>query len=137
VIEKIWNFEVSGLFLWIFLGLGTLLELLLKNQGSNYEIRGCGFILEKPRGFFAKLPGIIDSGIIFVRKKPWTRSMGRGPRPTSVHGGPQWCGQEHSGVPAGAQRAGAMAHRWLPRGAEEGEGDVVVSGVPSPETEQR
>jgi hypothetical protein len=25
VVEKIWNFEVSGLFLWIFLGLGTLL----------------------------------------------------------------------------------------------------------------
>jgi hypothetical protein len=77
VVEKIWNFEVSGLFLWIFLGLGTLLKLLLKNQGSNYEIRGCGLILEKPRGFFAKLPGIIDFGIIFVRKKPWTRSMGR------------------------------------------------------------
>jgi hypothetical protein len=25
VVEKIWNFEVSGLFLWIFLKLGTFL----------------------------------------------------------------------------------------------------------------
>jgi hypothetical protein len=31
VVEKIWNFEVSGLFLWIFLRLRTLLELFFKN----------------------------------------------------------------------------------------------------------
>jgi hypothetical protein len=30
VVEKIQNFEVSGLFLWIFLRLGTFLELLFK-----------------------------------------------------------------------------------------------------------
>jgi hypothetical protein len=30
VVEKIQNFEVSGLFLWIFLRLGTLLELFFK-----------------------------------------------------------------------------------------------------------
>jgi hypothetical protein len=29
----------------------------------------CELILEKPRGFFAKLPEIIDFGIIFVKKK--------------------------------------------------------------------
>jgi hypothetical protein len=29
-VEKIWNFEVSGLFLWIFLRLGTFLELFFK-----------------------------------------------------------------------------------------------------------
>jgi hypothetical protein len=28
VVETIWNFEVSGLFLWIFLRLGTFLELI-------------------------------------------------------------------------------------------------------------
>jgi hypothetical protein len=53
-----------------------------------------GLILGKLRGFFAKLPGIIDFGIIFVRKKSWTRSTGRGPRPALVHGGsrtgPRW-----------------------------------------------
>jgi hypothetical protein len=49
VLEKVWNFDVSGLFLWIFLRLVTLLELFFKNQGSNYEIMNCGLILEKPR----------------------------------------------------------------------------------------
>jgi hypothetical protein len=55
----------------------------------------------------------------------------------SVHGGPRWCSQEHGGAPAEARRIGAMVHRQSPRGAEEGEGDVAVSGVPSPETERR
>jgi hypothetical protein len=30
VVEKIRNFEVAGLFLWIFLRLGTFLELFFK-----------------------------------------------------------------------------------------------------------
>jgi hypothetical protein len=55
--------------LWIFLRLGTLLELFFKNQGPNCEIMDCGLILEKPRGFIVKLLGIIDFRIIFVRKK--------------------------------------------------------------------
>jgi hypothetical protein len=38
VVENIGNFEVSGLVLWIFLRLGTLLGLFFKNQGSNYKI---------------------------------------------------------------------------------------------------
>jgi hypothetical protein len=55
MVENIWNFEVLGLFLWIFLWLGTLLELFFKNQGSNYQIMNYRLMLEKPRGFFAKL----------------------------------------------------------------------------------
>jgi hypothetical protein len=43
------------LFLWIFLGLWTLLELFFKNQGSNCEIMDCGLILEKPGGSFCKI----------------------------------------------------------------------------------
>jgi hypothetical protein len=31
-VEKIWNFEVLGLFFWIFLRLGTFLELFFKFQ---------------------------------------------------------------------------------------------------------
>jgi hypothetical protein len=32
-VETIWNFEVSELFLWIFLRLGTFLELFFKFRG--------------------------------------------------------------------------------------------------------
>jgi hypothetical protein len=112
--------------LWIFLRLRTFLKLFFKFQGPTCEIRDCGFIFEKPRGFFAKLPGIIDFGIILPKKT-------RGQRPTSVHGGSRQCGRERIGMPAGACRTGATTRRRLPRGAEEGEGDVAVLGVPSPE----
>jgi hypothetical protein len=33
VVEKIWNFEASGLFLWVFLRLGNFLELFFEFQG--------------------------------------------------------------------------------------------------------
>jgi hypothetical protein len=64
------NFDVSGLFSWIFSEAGDPFGIIFQNQGSNYEIMDCGLILEKSRGFFAKLLRIIDFGIIFVRKKP-------------------------------------------------------------------
>jgi hypothetical protein len=38
VVEKMWNFKVSGLFLWFFLRLVNLLGLFFKNQGSNCKI---------------------------------------------------------------------------------------------------
>jgi hypothetical protein len=40
VVGKIRWFEVSRDILWIFLWLGTSLELFFKNQGSDYETFG-------------------------------------------------------------------------------------------------
>jgi hypothetical protein len=39
-VEKIWNFEVSGLFLWIFVRLGTPSELFFsKTKGLSAKSR--------------------------------------------------------------------------------------------------
>jgi hypothetical protein len=76
VVGKIWNFEVLGLFLWIFLRLKSFLELFFKFQGPNCEVRDCGLILEKMRGLSAKCQKMEFPRIIFVRKK----SHGLGPR---------------------------------------------------------
>jgi hypothetical protein len=94
---------------WIFLRVRTFLELFFQFQGPNCEIRDCGLIFENPGGFFAKLPGIIDFRIIFVRKKMWTRSTGRGPRPVPVHGltGAQ---RQQSGRGSGTRGSRPRAH---------------------------
>jgi hypothetical protein len=42
VVEKIWNFEVSVLFLWIFLRLRTFLELFFNSGGLTSKSRTAG-----------------------------------------------------------------------------------------------
>jgi hypothetical protein len=66
---------------------GIIFQIL----GANYEIRYCGLIFENPRGFFAKLSGIIYFGIIFPKKT-------RGSSP-QVHG-PPWLGPPWTGGPS-------------------------------------
>jgi hypothetical protein len=100
VVEKIWNFEVSGLFLWIFLRLGTFLELFFKFQEPNCKIRDYRLILEKMRGLSAKCQKMEFSGIILPKKTSWIApawsTMDRLPWPTS--GACQSSASGHSGA---------------------------------------
>jgi hypothetical protein len=94
----------------------------------------CWLILEKPRGFFAKLLVIIYSRIIFVRKKSWTRATGRGPRPTLVHGGPAMDGGTEL---TGAWPLAAPVRKGASQGVGEGEGSAGDPFWASPKVGRR
>jgi hypothetical protein len=87
--------------------------IIFQKPGVSVQNLDRGLILEKPRGFFAKLLGIIDFGIIFVRKKSWTRSTGRAPHPASVQVDR---GQGLGGGSPELSLAAAPGHGSLPRG---------------------
>jgi selenophosphate synthetase-related protein len=68
-------------FLAIFMDLSEAKEIcgiIFQFPGAFCEIIDCGLIIEKHKGLSTKSPGIYIFGIIFVRKKMWTRSTGRG-----------------------------------------------------------
>jgi hypothetical protein len=123
-VEKIWNFEVSVLFSWIFLSLGTFLELFFKFQGHNYKIRDCGMILEKMRGLGAKCQKMEFPGIILLKKNPWTKSMS----PLTV---PARSTMDRRPWPAsGAHRSSASGHCGAQGHQGRGRGQGVGVGEP-------
>jgi hypothetical protein len=88
VVEKIWNFDVLGLLLWIFLRLGTFLELFFKFQGLNYKIMDCGLMLEIgfSRNYFTEKKSVdwahggpaMDGGTELIGARPSAAPMSRG-----------------------------------------------------------
>jgi hypothetical protein len=54
---------------------GIIFKFLVSDSKTvDYDL-----ILDKYRGFFTNVAGIIDFGIIFKLKNPWTRSMSHDP----------------------------------------------------------
>jgi hypothetical protein len=128
--------------LWTFPRLRTFQELLFKFQGPNREIRDCGLIFETPRGFFAKLSGIIDFGIIFPKKTRgprgpvyhgpfvdgWPELTGAWPLAASVLKGASQGAEDGKTGLGNLLRASSEGGRW--RGGRATEGTAAVVGVP-------
>jgi hypothetical protein len=55
------------------------MELFFEFLGPNSKTMDCGLILDKYKGFFANVAGIISFGNIFELKNLWTRSTSREP----------------------------------------------------------
>jgi hypothetical protein len=125
VVEKIRNFEGSGLFSWIFLRLGTFLELFFKFQGPNCKIRHYGLILKKMRGLSAKCQKKEFPGIILLKKNPWTKSTS--PWTAPARSTVDWQPLPRSGAhrSLGSGHSGAQGHRGWGGGRGVGVGEPI------------
>jgi hypothetical protein len=96
VVGKIRWFEVLRAILWIFLGLGTSLELFFKNQGSDCETSGPRVDYPIVQGPFCKISEFNRSNKLFMYRKfcglrPWVVDHGRVAQSTVDQ---WWHGQE-------------------------------------------
>jgi hypothetical protein len=88
---ELWLERYDGLkfegYLWIFLGLGTSLELFFKNQGSTCETSRPWVDYPKVQGPFYKISEFNQNNELFLYRKsrglgPWVVDHGRVTRST-------------------------------------------------------
>jgi hypothetical protein len=109
------------------------LELFFKFQGPNCKIRDCGLILKKMRGLSAKCQKKAFSGIILLKKNPWTKSTSpwTAPAQSTVDRRPLLCSGAHRSSGSGHSRAQGRRGRGGGRGVGVGEPVKGLTGGPA------
>jgi hypothetical protein len=126
VVEKIRNFEVLGLFLWIFLRLGTFFGIIFQIPGAFMKIYGLRVDIQEVQGPFCNVVEIKEFlNLIYNGKFRGPSPRCGGPTTRSV---PRWTAggadTGHGGaLPArGRQELGLAGAHW--RGATGRGGDT-------------